>query len=955
VVGINGILPKKFKVSMVGGIQSQNGSVNGFLNPTCPYDLMNANSSLQFVIDTDLADDTEEQATDMSLGSLSAAELYDFSILRTVNGSHIIYGGRSVQAASDTSTTVIPREVASSATFILPYLSNAWNIAGGSMTPPVNAKMSDGGVGRYLHCACTYNLGHQEYMLIYGGQTSSSFNAPWRPDSAVDPDLQVLNLNNNSWSSLEDAGGNPPPYRFGHSCVISYPYMIVYAGALADDSYILRRTGGKSRRNGMALPGPGQMHTSKDLYLYNIQTNSWTEMITSGAEPHGRAFHTAALMFDNTMMVVGGVQDGYVPPSFGRRGDPPHFGDFVVTGQVAALQLNFDTEQYSTWIETKAPPIPFGSRVPLQFEARYSHSMLQLSNSTLLVLGGVTQDGNLANDIWLCQLTTPKPDPEDPTGDINVNRWMFYGAITAGIALVGVLIGTVIVRQRRKKQSNQNLQRLLAGMEVQGDNNFSDTKREGEYNDLGNRVRSPTWETAFSDQLQDAPEFIIDFQSVRIVKQIGHGSTCAVYVGWWSRGVNDAPQPVAVKRFFLESAFKREDFFRENLIHKKLKHPNVLELYAVTADPPCSVTELMWQGSLYHLLQTDRDIPFCAALQFAIDAAEGMRYLHSEGVLHRDLKTLNLLVNDTGRVKVCDFGISRLKASMMTTGAGSIQYMAPEVFVSAHYTEKSDIYSFAIILWELLSRETPYQKVSQFESWVEGETSSGRVPTEFMVMSEVRNGKRLLIPEGAPAVYAELIADCWAHDSQQRPGFPEILRRLREMEVDYPMNGLDINMTEMLTRPASSSLRDQMAHSSELLMRRSPTGTTPRSKSPPTGFTPHKNSERSPVKTRGSYKALVGDGDSGETLMGQSLMGEGLNFASEKAAIARDSQVSMRSTMSSDLEFERDSFIGSGRNRSETPPLDLQQELEQDMEEGRVIGRNVSFGGDVMFDGSRTR
>ena len=74
---------------------------------------------------------------------------------------------------------------------------------------------------------------------------------------------------------------------------------------------------------------------------------------------------------------------------------------------------------------------------------------------------------------------------------------------------------------------------------------------------------------------------------------------------------------------------------------------------------------------------------------------------------------------------------------MMTTGAGSIQYMAPEVFVSAHYTEKSDVYSFAIILWELLSRETPYDKLSQFEGGQGADGPSARVPTEFMVMTQV--------------------------------------------------------------------------------------------------------------------------------------------------------------------------------------------------------------------------
>jgi len=216
------------------------------------------------------------------------------------------------------------------------------------------------------------------------------------------------------------------------------------------------------------------------------------------------------------------------------------------------------------------------------------------------------------------------------------------------------------------------------------------------------------------------------------------------------------------------------------------------------------VTELMWQGSLYHILQSEREVPFPMALQFAIDAAEGMRYLHAckPVVLHRDLKTLNLLVNDEGRVKVCDFGISRLKASVMTTGAGSIQYMAPEVFTLGHYSEKSDIYSFAIVLWELITRETPYTDA----------------PTVFMVMSAVKSGERLPIPEkvsvatalsparqrkaaqqAVPQAYRGLIEKCWAHDTQLRPCFKEILTQLRLLEQEHPFTEEDrLNARQMV-------------------------------------------------------------------------------------------------------------------------------------------------------------
>jgi len=472
----------------------------------------------------------------------------------------------------------------------------------------------------------------------------------------------------------------------------------------------------------------------------------------------------------------------------------------VVSSGVAALQLDslFDRGlQKAVWVSTGITQgIPFGHHGAEIFEPRYSHSMLPLSNTSLIVLGGTLQDGSLDNGIWLCTLSQYIPTPTSDSSNDQMSTYLLMGTVGVGCLILAIVFYTWIVRHRTQKRSQENLQRLMAGVDAHDETHSKDS--------AGPQTRGVTWEAVFSHELQDAPDFIIDFSALRIVKQIGHGSTCVVHVAWWAKSKYDAPRPVAVKRFFLESSFKREDFFRETLIHRKLKHANVLELHAVTADPPCSVTELMWQGSLYHILQSEREVPFPMALQFAIDAAEGMRYLHAckPVVLHRDLKTLNLLVNDEGRVKVCDFGISRLKASVMTTGAGSIQYMAPEVFTLGHYSEKSDIYSFAIVLWELITRETPYTDA----------------PTVFMVMSAVKSGERLPIPEkvsvatalsparqrkaaqqAVPQAYRGLIEKCWAHDTQLRPCFKEILTQLRLLEQEHPFTEEDrLNARQMV-------------------------------------------------------------------------------------------------------------------------------------------------------------
>ena len=124
--------------------------------------------------------------------------------------------------------------------------------------------------------------------------------------------------------------------------------------------------------------------------------------------------------------------------------------------------------------------------------------------------------------------------------------------------------------------------------------------------------------------------------------------------------------------------------------------------------------EFCKNNCLWALLQ-DLRIPLSweKRYELAIGVAKGMQYLHSFSVpvLHRDLKSLNVLLDEYYTPKIADFGWTRLLAEKMTLKVGTFQWMAPEVIVSKHYTEKADVYSFGIILWEIASREPP------FKSW----------------------------------------------------------------------------------------------------------------------------------------------------------------------------------------------------------------------------------------------
>ncbi|PIA47742.1 hypothetical protein AQUCO_01400386v1 [Aquilegia coerulea] len=223
-------------------------------------------------------------------------------------------------------------------------------------------------------------------------------------------------------------------------------------------------------------------------------------------------------------------------------------------------------------------------------------------------------------------------------------------------------------------------------------------------------------EKALATQLKSG-DWEIDGRLLTIGEKIASGSCGDLYHGSYL-GTDVAVK--ILKSEHLNEALQVE-FAQEVLILRKVRHRNVVRFIGACTKLPqlCIVTEYMPGGSLYDYLHKDHtvlDLPLL--LKFAIDVCYGMEYLHQNDIIHRDLKTANLLMDTENVVKVADFGVARFQSQggEMTAETGTYRWMAPEVINHLPYDQKVDVFSFAIVLWELTTAKVPYDTLTPLQA-----------------------------------------------------------------------------------------------------------------------------------------------------------------------------------------------------------------------------------------------
>uniref|UniRef100_A0A674E077 Mitogen-activated protein kinase kinase kinase 7 n=1 Tax=Salmo trutta TaxID=8032 RepID=A0A674E077_SALTR len=276
-----------------------------------------------------------------------------------------------------------------------------------------------------------------------------------------------------------------------------------------------------------------------------------------------------------------------------------------------------------------------------------------------------------------------------------------------------------------------------------------------------------------ADMLETPPGYPfeeIDYVDIEVEEVVGRGAFGVVCKAKWKG------KDVAIKT--IESESERKAFIVELRQLSRVNHPNIVKLYGSCNSPVCLVMEYAEGGSLYNVLHGAEPLPCYTAshaMSWCFQCSQGVAYLHGmkpKALIHRDLKPPNLLLVAGGTVlKICDFGTACDIQTHMTNNKGSAAWMAPEVFEGSNYSEKCDVFSWGIILWEVITRRKPFDEIGG---------------PAFRIMWAVHNGTRPPLIKSLPKPIESLMTRCWSKDPSQRPSMEEIVKIMTHLMRCFP-------------------------------------------------------------------------------------------------------------------------------------------------------------------------
>lgn len=295
--------------------------------------------------------------------------------------------------------------------------------------------------------------------------------------------------------------------------------------------------------------------------------------------------------------------------------------------------------------------------------------------------------------------------------------------------------------------------------------------------------------------------FYIDFNDLKFNYKtdfLGGGGYGEVFKAIWMA------TPVAVKRFGRKCISKKSiiDFIKEIEIVNQMRHPNIIFYMGVTFDEEnhyYMVTELSSRGSIFDLLHSNHSgsrgkvlLEDSKIFKIIKEMALAIQYLHTKKILHCDLKSQNILLTEDWTVKICDFGLARYQEKFVRDNNGKVgtpHWMAPEILRGEKYTEAADVYSFGVILWELVTGDIPHRgrSVPQIVGSVGYYDEKLKLPpiSQNQADETVESGfgtNQSLQFQPSNRHLRRVIHLCTQHDPEKRPTFAHILQYIDHLE-----------------------------------------------------------------------------------------------------------------------------------------------------------------------------
>jgi tRNA A-37 threonylcarbamoyl transferase component Bud32 len=304
-------------------------------------------------------------------------------------------------------------------------------------------------------------------------------------------------------------------------------------------------------------------------------------------------------------------------------------------------------------------------------------------------------------------------------------------------------------------------------------------------------------------------DFKIQMKDVKIIEEIGEGTSAFVFKGKYNN------EFVAVKMFkqnLLES--NSEEFKKELILISKLKNSNIVNFigFIVEKTQFGIVLEYCDFKTLKSFIQENENLlKWKLKLKLLLDVSKGMEYIHFKKLIHRDLKLENVLITKQLVAKITDFGISRKisESNTKTMRVGTALYMAPEVILTNNYDQKCDIFSFSIIMFQILTKKIDIYSIGDEEEkkFYQNEEISNKKEkknenSKIIEMNEISNNSNNIAnielrvandKNFRPIIskkfenkkkyfeFIDLMKKCWNHNPKERPGFNEITMTLQEI------------------------------------------------------------------------------------------------------------------------------------------------------------------------------